>query len=106
MTVEDLTAKLMTDGENDTRRRVRRHCTEERCRRVAERALAAPRGGSHEWIESCAEDEPPESRQKPKANVKTDGYGFAWLALLLPLIQLVLQFLASRAKHHLEGELS
>lgn len=105
MTVSELAAKLEEDGRNHERKGVRRRCTPERCRRVAERALAGSADGENKIVERSASLEPNDSRRSGKRGpVDSSGYGFAWLPLLLPIIQLVLQFLASRAVAHIKEE--
>ena len=104
MTVHELAAKLEADGRNHRRKGVRRRCTPERCMRVAKRALADQAASEAAIVEFCASEEPRDSREHPSAPIDESGYGFAWLTLLLPIIQLVLQFLASRAKAHIAAE--
>lgn len=104
MTVTELAAKLEEDGRNHKRKRVRKKCTPERCMRVARRAIENKSASEATIVEFAASEEPRESREKPDEDVVTTGYGFAWLTLLLPLIQLVLQFLASRAVAHIQEE--
>lgn len=103
MTVQQLATKLEQDGQAHPRKRARKHCTPERCRRVAERALADHTASDNDVAGLCAKDEPDESFNGPKPTSE-GGYGFAWLTLLLPIIQLVLQFLASRAKAHIAAD--
>lgn len=104
MTVDELAAKLEEDGRNHERRGVRRRCTPERCRRVAERALIEPEASSERIVEMCASQEPDAHERARSGNVDTDGYGFAWITLLWPILQLVLQFLASRAVAHIQED--
>lgn len=101
LTVAELAAKLEDDGRNHPKKRIRRKCTPERCARVAARALQNPQADEKRLVEMCASEEPEESREK-QGPVDPNGFGFAWLALLLPLLQLVLQFLANRAKAHMD----
>jgi hypothetical protein len=103
MTVQQLATKLEQDGAAHPKKRARKHCTRERCVRVATRALADVSASDNDLAGFCAKDEPNESFSSPKPT-DDQGFGFAWLALLLPIIQLVLQWLASRAKAHIAAD--
>lgn len=97
MNVFELADKLYEDGTNHPKKGVRKRCTPERCRRMARRAMSYRDASEAQLVEMCASEE--------RADVAdTHGYGFAWLALLFPVLQLLLQFLASRAKAHLQED--
>lgn len=107
MTEDELADKLMARAATDRRRRVRKRTTRERCLRVAKRALENPQADPDDIADLAAYDErAPKHRKKSFESREKgdDGYGFAWLALLLPLLQMLLPLLANWASEILNGD--